>query len=146
MGLCVSVICDRRAPVLYDPGGETAFESHTRRILVRSLTSSMCRRRVFLDLAVRSGAALKSLANGDLRPGVSAQSFDEIHSFQVLTCAGTLTQAACSFMASRGALLARQCNKLSTPCPSPHAFVISICQRIYGRWIALIIHSKCCTG
>ena len=42
-----------------------------------------------MDLAVRSGAAVKSLANGDLQPGVSAHSFNEIHSFQVHGCAGT---------------------------------------------------------
>lgn len=38
---------------------------------------------MFLDLAVRSGAALKSLANGDLQPGGSVLAFDEVHSFQV---------------------------------------------------------------
>ena len=43
----------------------------------------MVYRRVLLDLAVRSGATLRSAANGDLGPDAFAASFDEIHVFQV---------------------------------------------------------------
>ena len=39
-------------------------------------------RRVLLDLAVRSGAALRSAAVGDLGADAVAASFDEIHAFQ----------------------------------------------------------------
>ncbi len=40
-------------------------------------------RRVLLDLAVRSGATLRSAAIGDLGADAVAASFEEIHSFQV---------------------------------------------------------------
>ena len=59
-----------------------------------NIVTAPCRR-VLLDLAVRSGATLRSAAIGDLGADAVAASFDEIHSFQVRHVAVQSTTWSC---------------------------------------------------